>query len=61
MKKILLSILLCGIMVLGVVGCGKKNQETDKKTTEDYNKKIVQCLESQLGGYLITKTEWKYL
>lgn len=57
MKKILLSILLCGIMVLGVVGCGKKNQETDKNTTEDYNKKIVQCLESQLGGHLVTETD----
>lgn len=57
MKKILLSILICGIMVLGVVGCGKKEQENDKKTTEDYDKELVQCLESQLGGYLVTETD----
>lgn len=57
MKKILLSILICGVMVLGIVGCGKKEQETDKKTTEDYDKELVQCLESQLGGYLVTETD----
>ena len=57
MKKILLSILICGVMVLGVVGCGKKEQETNKKTTEDYDKELVQCLESQLGGYLVTETD----
>ncbi len=57
MKKILLSILICGFMVLGVVGCGKKEQETDKKTTEDYDKELMQCLESQLGGYLVTETD----
>ena len=57
MKKKLLSILICGVMVLGVVGCGKKNQETDNKATEDYDKELVQCLESQLGGYLVTETD----
>jgi len=56
MKKILLSILICGFMVLGVVGCGKKEQETDKKTTEDYDKELMQCLESQLADYLVTET-----
>ena len=57
MKKKLLSILICGVMALGVVGCGKKNQETDNKATEDYDKELVQCLESQLGGYLVTETD----
>lgn len=27
MKKILLTILLCGIMVIGITGCGKSNKE----------------------------------
>ena len=57
MKKSIFTILMCGVMVLGVVGCGKKEQESDKKTTEDYDKKLVQCLESQLGGYLVTETD----
>ena len=57
MKKILLSILICGLIDFGVVGCGKKEQETDKKVIEDYDKEIVQCLESQLGGYLVTETD----
>ena len=57
MKKILLSILICGVVVLGVVGCGKKEQETDKKTTEDYDKELVQCLENQLEGYLVIETD----
>ena len=56
MKKIL-SILVCGVMVLGIVGCGKKEQEIEKKVTEDYDKELVQCLESQLGGYLVTETD----
>ena len=57
MKKSIFTILMCGVMVLGVVGCGKKDQESDKKTTEDYDKELVQCLESQLGGYLVTETD----
>lgn len=57
MKKSIFTILMCGVMVLGVVGCGKKGQESDKKTTEDYDKELVQCLESQLGGYLVTETD----
>lgn len=57
MKKSIFTILMCGVMVLGVAGCGKKEQESDKKTTEDYDKELVQCLESQLGGYLVTETD----
>ena len=57
MKKSIFNILMCGVMVLGVAGCGKKEQESDKKTTEDYDKELVQCLESQLGGYLVTETD----
>lgn len=57
MKKILISILICGFMFLGVVGCTKKDQEINKKETEDYDKKLVQCLESQLGGYLVTERD----
>ena len=57
MKKSIFTILMCGVMVLEVVGCGKKDQESDKKTTEDYDKELVQCLESQLGGYLVTETD----
>ena len=51
MKKILLMILLCGVMTLGVVGCGKKKQkidqnipdDTEQKVTEEYDKQLVQC------------------
>ncbi len=47
MKKILLSVLLC----LGVVGCTNKNQEPNSKATDDYDKKLVQCLENRLNDY----------
>lgn len=57
MKKMLLTILLCGNMILGVAGCDKKNLEEDKKAFEEYDKELVQCLESQLGGYLVTETD----
>ncbi len=37
MKKILISIFICGIMVLGVVGCGNKTKEVNN-LKETYNK-----------------------
>ena len=57
MKKILLTILLCGIMVISITGCGKKNQEIDKKESEDMDKELLQCLESELDGYLATEKD----
>ncbi len=57
MKKILLLILYV-VIVLEVIGCSKKNQEIDKKVTEDYDKKLVQCLENELGGYLVTEKDY---
>lgn len=53
MKKILLSILICGIMVLGVVACSKKV----KSPIEDYDKKLIECLENQLSGYIVSETD----
>lgn len=57
MKRIILTILLCGVMSLGAVGCCKKNQEADKKTVKGYDKELVQCLENQLGRYLVTESD----
>lgn len=56
-KKILSIILLCVVMVLGVTGCDKKEQEADKKISEDYDKELVKCLENELGGYLGSETD----
>lgn len=57
MKKISLTILLCGIIILSVTGCGKKSQEPDKKETADYDKELVQCLENELSSHLVTEND----
>ncbi len=57
MPKKLLSIFIFSIITLGAIGCDNKNQEPIKPTTEDYDKKLMQCLESQLGGYLVSETD----
>lgn len=51
-KRTILTIFLFGVMVLGVVGCSKNNQDVDNAPTEADNKELIQCLENQLGGYL---------
>lgn len=57
MKKRVLTILLCGIMLLGITGCGQKNPESEKENQEEYNKELVQCLENELGGYIVTEQD----
>lgn len=57
MKKRLLSILIGSVMIWLVVGCDKKSQEPEKQLPEDYDKELVQCLENQLGGYIVTETD----
>lgn len=57
MKKTIFTVLICGVLILGIAGCGKKNQDADKKTSEDYDKKLMNCLENELGGYLVTEKD----
>ncbi len=57
MKKRILTILLCGI-VLGITGCGTEKQENKQQDpTAVYDKELMQCLESELGGYLVTEID----
>lgn len=57
MKKPILMILLCGTMVLGVTGCGKTKQDTGITNSYDYDKELMECLENELGAYLVTETD----
>lgn len=57
MKKILFTIFMCMVTFFGVTGCGKKDQDTNITESEEYDKKLIQCLESQLGGYLVTEKD----
>ena len=57
MKRILLSILICVVMILIVVGCGKQEKDTGLTNPYAYDETLIQCLESQLGGYLVTETD----
>ncbi|MDD4831531.1 MAG: hypothetical protein PHR09_01550 [Bacilli bacterium] len=52
MKKKILIILLCEVMILGITGCDN-NRKTEDKTDE----KLLQCIESELGGYLVTEKD----
>ena len=39
MKKTILAILMCGVMVLGVTGCGKSDIEETKKDLQESQEK----------------------
>lgn len=41
MKKKILTILLCGVLVFGLTGCGAKNEENDNNETESKNSKAT--------------------
>lgn len=43
--------------ILGQTIVKSYSENEDNKATEDYDKQLVQCLESQLGGYLVTETD----
>lgn len=58
MKKTILTILFCGVMILGITSCGNKKQEDKKQEQiENYDKELFQCLENELGGYLVTEKD----
>lgn len=57
MKKALLLVLIWGVMILTIAGCEHKSEKTDKREIEDYDKELVQCLESELGAYLVTEMD----
>lgn len=57
MKNKVFAILLCGIMVWNITGCVRQNQEIDKKIPKELDEDLLQCLESELGGYLVTEKD----
>ncbi|MBE6155369.1 MAG: hypothetical protein E7164_01270 [Firmicutes bacterium] len=54
MKKIFLTTLLCFIVGIGTTACVKENLENDR-SKDGINNELFQCLESELGGYLLTE------
>lgn len=65
-KKKILIILFCGIMLLGITGCKNKNEEVkpapteenrEEEPTEIYDREMMECLEEQLGGYLVGESD----
>ena len=59
MKKTLFAILLCGVMILGLTGCIKENNDDDKKSYENND----ECCEGCMCGDTIellktTETAW---
>lgn len=43
--------------ILGQTIVKSYSENEDNKATEDYDKQLAQCLESQLGGYLVTEKD----
>lgn len=56
MKEKLLGILLCGTIALSVAGCGK-SEKVNKPTSDEVDKELLACLESELGGYLVQEED----
>ena len=59
MKKKLLRILFCGIILVGLTGCGKQELTENDGVENDtgLSKEIFLCLENELGGYLVTEQD----
>ena len=54
MKKILFAILLCGVIVLGLTGCGKSSVEDAKKDLQESQKKYG-SVEKETTNVLVAK------
>ena len=60
MNKSILSIFIYLFIILGII-VGRiynlKDENQDKNLVENYDKKLVQCLENELGGYIVTEKD----
>ncbi len=54
MKKTMLAILICGVMVLGLSGCGKSSLENDKKNLQESQEKYG-AVEKETVDELVAK------
>ena len=54
MKKTLFAILLCGVMVLGLTGCGKSSVEDAKKELQESQEKYG-SVEKETADVLVAK------
>lgn len=60
MKKNFLGILFCGFLILGLTGCNEQDlPENDvvEKDTSLPDEELLQCLENELGAYLVTEND----
>lgn len=46
MKKTILTILLCGVMLIGITGCGNNKEEVAKEDLESVNNKIIEYFQT---------------
>lgn len=51
MKKTILNIVLCGIMILGLTGCGKSATEVNEKELNKVNDQIIEYFSSENVEY----------
>lgn len=51
MKKTILNIVLCGIMILGLTGCGESATEVSEKELNKVNDQIIEYFSSENVEY----------
>ncbi len=57
MKRRLFTILLGGIIFFGVMGCSKQEQDTRITNPYALDEKLIQCLENELGSYIVSEKD----
>ena len=59
MKKKILGILFCGILLVGLTGCDEHHFHENDVVENDtgLSEEIFSCLENELGGYLVTEQD----
>ncbi len=51
MKKTMLTVVLCGVMILGLTGCGKSTTEVSEAELNKVNNQIIEYFSSENGEY----------
>ena len=57
MKRKFFILLILGILILGITGCSQKSEESNPEVSDGVDEKLLQCIESELGGYLVTEQD----
>lgn len=60
MKKTILTILICGVIVLGIIGCGKTNKSANIKVTLNDNTNSIEIKIGKTLTYSLLGNEYEF-